>query len=112
MPKRVGTAQNGKLKSSEWHSLFSIHLPLAFIETLVKFQTFDDDMVRYQSVLENLCCLIGCTNIISLKSYTNDDPISFQKDYEKYTKTSEIVFSNHKVLPNHHYALHIPDQMR
>ncbi|MBW0488319.1 hypothetical protein O181_028034 [Austropuccinia psidii MF-1] len=35
MPKQLGSAQNGKLKASEWHSLFAIHLPLVFLDILV-----------------------------------------------------------------------------
>ncbi|MBW0522341.1 hypothetical protein O181_062056 [Austropuccinia psidii MF-1] len=112
MPKRIGIAKNGKLKASEWHSLFSIYLPLSFLDTLLQFQTSNEDMVRYQIVLENLGFLIQCTNIVSSKSYKEDDAISFQREYDTYTQTSASLFSNQRVLPNHHYALHIPEQMR
>ncbi|KNZ44494.1 hypothetical protein VP01_9104g1, partial [Puccinia sorghi] len=32
LPKGVGTASNGKLKASEWHSLFAKHLPLVSLK--------------------------------------------------------------------------------
>ncbi|KNZ60550.1 hypothetical protein VP01_15387g1, partial [Puccinia sorghi] len=32
IPKGVGTASNGKLKASEWHSLFAKNLPLVALE--------------------------------------------------------------------------------
>ncbi|MBW0506347.1 hypothetical protein O181_046062 [Austropuccinia psidii MF-1] len=112
IPKHVRKAKNGKLKASEWHSLSAIHLSLAFVDTLIKFQTLHKDIVRYQIVVENTCSLIGCTNIVSSKAYNKDQYINFQRNYEIYTKTSKILFRNLKVLPNHHYALHIPEQMR
>ncbi|MBW0481708.1 hypothetical protein O181_021423 [Austropuccinia psidii MF-1] len=112
IPKRVGTAKNGKLKASEWHSLFAIHLPLAFVDTLINFKTLAKDIARYQIVFENTCSLIECTNIVSSKTYNKDQYIDFQRSYEIYTKTSTLLFRNLKVFPNHHYALHIPEQMR
>jgi hypothetical protein len=37
MPKGLGKSKNGKLKATEWHSLFAFHLPLAVLDIFVNF---------------------------------------------------------------------------
>jgi hypothetical protein len=42
MPRGFGTAKNGKLKASEWQTLFAIHLPLAVLDALIDSEEVDD----------------------------------------------------------------------
>ncbi|KNZ46356.1 hypothetical protein VP01_7333g1, partial [Puccinia sorghi] len=85
----VGTASNGKLKASEWHSLFAKHLPLVSLEA-------------FGSV-----CLIECTHFIKSKSITEDSCSKFDIYYKSYCRTSEALFKGISIRPNHHYAIHI-----
>ncbi|MBW0467884.1 hypothetical protein O181_007599, partial [Austropuccinia psidii MF-1] len=112
VPKGLGGARNGKLKASKWHSLFSIHLPLTFVDSIVKIETFDEDLIQHECLLNNFSSLVQCTNIISSKRVNEEYCQIFEEEYRNYTETSRRIFSNIKILPNHHYALHIPEQMR
>ncbi|KNZ56865.1 hypothetical protein VP01_22g4 [Puccinia sorghi] len=42
MPKGFGSVKNGKLKASEWHTLFAIHLPLAAISVFCESKVVDE----------------------------------------------------------------------
>ncbi|KAH9461056.1 hypothetical protein MJO29_009561 [Puccinia striiformis f. sp. tritici] len=62
-------------------------------------------------ILDNICCLVQCTNIISSKYVAEENCAEFSQLYNRYNLLSSGIFNNKKVLQNHHYALHIPDQM-
>ncbi|KNZ56322.1 hypothetical protein VP01_2434g5 [Puccinia sorghi] len=103
-------AKNGKLKASEWHTLFSIHLPLAWVDVLIG-QDVDESLRRNVDTIRNLSALIQCTNVISKKNITKDDPLKFATEYNVYAATSKKIFPELRILPNHHYSLHIPKQL-
>ncbi|KNZ52113.1 hypothetical protein VP01_3690g2 [Puccinia sorghi] len=111
MPRGFGTAKNGKLKASEWHTLFAIHLPLASLDIFIG-RDIEESLRRNEQIITNLCDLVQCTNIVSSKAITRDDCNIFEEAYKTYTDTSARLFPNLKILPNHHYALHIPQQLR
>ncbi|KNZ54732.1 hypothetical protein VP01_2872g7 [Puccinia sorghi] len=62
MPRRFGMSKNGKLKASEWHTLFSIHLPLAWVDMLIG-RDIEKSLRRNGDTIQNLAALIQCTNI-------------------------------------------------
>lgn len=114
IPKGVGTAANGKLKASEWHALFAIHLPLAAINTLVgNYERYIDGQADSCGVLllQNFGALVECTHIVASRTLGVDDPQRFKKAYYKYTDTSEKIEPGVKIKPNHHYAIHLASQM-
>ncbi|POW20390.1 hypothetical protein PSHT_03580 [Puccinia striiformis] len=65
-----------------------------------------------QNLLLNFSSLVICTNIVSLKSINDSDSNKLAEAYSLYTETSKLVFDSPKILPNHHYALHLPEQMK
>lgn len=109
MPKGLGTAKNGKLKASEWHSLFAIHVPLASIDLF--FDGNNPDECKYPVCFDNLCALVRCTHLAGAKKVHTKDSTDFDNEYQKYLKTSEVLYPNLKALPNHHYALHLGTQL-
>jgi hypothetical protein len=112
MPQGFGTAKNGKLKASEWHALFAIHLPLAVLDVLIDSKDIDDVLNQKTDAINNVCALVHFTNIVSARTVKPEDCELFKHKYKTYTTTSARIFPNLKILPNHHYALHIPKQMR
>ncbi|POW09201.1 hypothetical protein PSHT_09268, partial [Puccinia striiformis] len=66
VPLNLGDPKHGKLKASEWHSLFSTYLPLSlinfFVDNPAKCATDNN-----QNLLLNFSSLVICTNIVSLK---------------------------------------------
>jgi hypothetical protein len=111
VPPNLGDPKHGKLKASEWHSLFSTYLPLSlitfFFDHPAKCATGDN-----QNSLLNFSSIVMCTNIVALKSITDADADKFAEAYFLYTETSKLVFDSPKIVPNHHYALHLPAQMK
>ncbi|POV94464.1 hypothetical protein PSTT_16846, partial [Puccinia striiformis] len=73
VPLNLGDPKHGKLKASEWHSLFSTYLPLSlinfFVDNPAKCATDNN-----QNLLLNFSSLVICTNIVSLKSI-NDSTV-------------------------------------
>ncbi|POW04695.1 hypothetical protein PSTT_10183 [Puccinia striiformis] len=111
VPLNLGEASHGKIKASEWHALFSIYLPLALTDLLVTNAEEEYSKTRPWLTLLNFAALVQCTNIITRKSVSKKDGETFQQAYEAYTYSSKTVFSNIRINPNHHYALHLPQQM-
>jgi hypothetical protein len=111
VPPNLGDPKHGKLKASEWHSLFSTYLPLSLIDFFVDnpVQSLSSEN---QNMLLNFLSLVICTNIVSLKSTSDANSKKLEEAYSLYTKTSNVVFNNPKIVPNHHYALHLPEQIR
>ncbi|KNZ59218.1 hypothetical protein VP01_1781g7, partial [Puccinia sorghi] len=112
MPKGLGTSKNGKLKASEWHALFAIHLPLAAMSVFIESAAINECLAKNEDAIENFTALVRCTNIVSSDKVHDNEIDNFTFEYSKYTATAANIFANIKILPNHHYALHIPDQMR
>ncbi|KAI7934038.1 hypothetical protein MJO29_016609, partial [Puccinia striiformis f. sp. tritici] len=83
---------------NEWHSLFLTYLPLNlinfFVDNPAKCATGNN-----QNLLLNFLSLVICTNIVSLNSIYNSN-------------SNKLVFDLQKIGPNHHYALHLPKQMK
>ncbi|KAG0141746.1 hypothetical protein CROQUDRAFT_98418 [Cronartium quercuum f. sp. fusiforme G11] len=75
-PKGLGTKANGKLKASEWHALFSTHLPLAVLDIFINDynkvlkNTTDDYLLK---LLLNFCTLVECTHIVASKKIKPGD---------------------------------------
>lgn len=111
MPNGLGTAKNGKLKTSKWHSLFAIHAPLVCIDLFIYSDNFDACFEKNKNSINNLWALVTCTIIIGSKKILIKHKHQFQGAYNTYLKTLINLYPSLQVLPNHHYALHIPDQL-
>lgn len=112
LPHGVGSAQSGRVKASEWHLLFAIYLPLTFLDLVFESTNFDEQYNQHKSFINNFFSLIKCTNIVSSKNISEKNCQNFKEQYKQYSETSTICYSNIQTLPNHHFALHIPDQLR
>ncbi|KNZ54559.1 hypothetical protein VP01_2913g3 [Puccinia sorghi] len=95
-PANLGDPKHGKLRASEWHSLFATYLPLSLINYF-EDTTASDQASTHQNQILNLTSLEDCEH--------------FAQAYLLYNKSEKVVFQSSKIVPNHHYALHIPEQM-
>ncbi|MBW0539643.1 hypothetical protein O181_079358, partial [Austropuccinia psidii MF-1] len=112
VPPSIGTFKGGKIKSSEWQSLFCIYLPLVVLEVFLEdVELYDSNSLENRLLLKNICALICCTNILASHLITEADGKLFLKRYKTYCKTSQKIFSNFKMNPNDHYALHVKSQL-
>ncbi|EGG03721.1 uncharacterized protein MELLADRAFT_117259 [Melampsora larici-populina 98AG31] len=112
LPSNLGESKHGKLKASQWHSLFAFIIPLIVLQIYVL--DVEDILVDSNRgrILLNIADLVQCTNIVTTKAVTRHDADMFAFFYKRYHKNSLCIFGNMGVVPNHHYALHIPDQLR
>ncbi|MBW0557442.1 hypothetical protein O181_097157 [Austropuccinia psidii MF-1] len=106
IPREVGSAGNGKLKASEWRALFGIYIPLAVLDVF-----WNVGSNKY-NLLINTGALIECTRILGATSNVPEDSVRFGQTYQSYQQTSKVMFPNLRVTPNHHYAMHFPDQLK
>ncbi|MBW0504896.1 hypothetical protein O181_044611 [Austropuccinia psidii MF-1] len=112
IPSQIGTAKAGKIKASEWKSLFSIYLPLVVLDVFLgDFDSIESTLPSNWLLLKNVCTLVMCTNILISQSINESDGNSFLHQYKTYCKTSEVLFSHCTIKPNHHYALHVKAQL-
>ncbi|MBW0530365.1 hypothetical protein O181_070080 [Austropuccinia psidii MF-1] len=105
IPSTIGTPKTGKLKANKWASLFGIYLPLIVLDL------FWDVGPSNHLILFNIGALIQCTKIIGASSVTKEDPNMFSQAYQTYQHSSNLLFPNIYITPNHHYAMHIPEHL-
>ncbi|MBW0462576.1 hypothetical protein O181_002291 [Austropuccinia psidii MF-1] len=111
VPRNLGSAKHGKLKAMEWHSLWAYVIPLVVLELFVdNVNELKEGTNRY-AMLQNTSFLVRCTNLVSSSPITNRTGKVFEQMYQKYCKSSSKLFRHIKIVPNHHYALHIREQM-
>ena len=63
-------------------------------------------------IIENIAKLCCCTQIVLANKHTESDCEEFRTMYNRYNETSRGLFNDNRILPNHHYALHVPEQLR
>ncbi|MBW0570467.1 hypothetical protein O181_110182 [Austropuccinia psidii MF-1] len=102
---QVGDVSYGKLKASVWGVLFGVYIPLVALDSLL------EDKPQDNLLLINTEALIQCTLIIGANQISNNDWEEFSHMYGIYRLTSAKLFPSLKVPPNHHYAMHIPEQL-
>ncbi|MBW0539421.1 hypothetical protein O181_079136 [Austropuccinia psidii MF-1] len=110
----IGEPKTGKLKASEWNSLFSLYLPLAIIDlpSVNSYVLGQNERRKAKLLLENLSSLTICTNILASRCVNEINCNDFIKKYNNYCQTSQKLFMDIKIVPNNHYVLHLADQMK
>jgi hypothetical protein len=106
-----GERKAGKWKANHWYCLFEYIIPLVAIEMFVKDTAQVNQNLKNGLVLVNAGALCRCTSIVCAKRVTPRDPEIFKMYYKRYNNTSKKLFQNINILPNHHYALHTPEQL-
>ncbi|KAG0145788.1 hypothetical protein CROQUDRAFT_704664 [Cronartium quercuum f. sp. fusiforme G11] len=62
--------------------------------------------------MDNIACLVQCTHIVNSRNLRPIHAKRFEDSYQKYNQMSKKIFADLLINPNHHYALHIPKQMK
>ncbi|KAG0142861.1 hypothetical protein CROQUDRAFT_49650 [Cronartium quercuum f. sp. fusiforme G11] len=112
LPSNLGQSNHGKLKAIQWHSMFAYLIPLLILELyIIDVDNIVPESNRGQTLL-NISYLCQCTNIVCAKKVSENDAKLFEMFYKKYTETLKTIFPEAKINPNHHYALHLGQQLR
>ncbi|KAG0139957.1 hypothetical protein CROQUDRAFT_693264 [Cronartium quercuum f. sp. fusiforme G11] len=112
MPMNLGELKHGSLRAAQWYSLFAFIIPLVILEIYVNDVEKLDPQFNQGQILKNIGYLVQCTNLVFSRHVLEWEANNFEVCYQKYHKTSVQIFGKLGMKPNHHYALHIPDQMR
>ncbi|EFP86331.2 uncharacterized protein PGTG_12287 [Puccinia graminis f. sp. tritici CRL 75-36-700-3] len=111
LPHNLGEASHGKLSASQWHALYVFVIPLVICELYIdEVGAIDLHSNRYK-FLANTAQLVQCTNVVFARKFKQGDIKRFEMHYKKYSQSVQELFENIKVQPNHHFALHTPQQM-
>jgi hypothetical protein len=106
-PINFGEAQHGSLKADHYVTLFTILLPMSVVELW-----YASDSVRDQALLQNFHHLVFCTLIVCSFATSNKAANKFDEHYILYRQGLRELFPDHHSMPNHHFAMHIGDQLK
>lgn len=112
MPSNLGEAKHGSLRAAQWYSLFAFIIPLVIMELYVDDVEKLDPKTNRGKILHTIGYLVQCTNLVFSRRVSEWEAQNFELCYKRYHKTSKEIFGDLALKPNHHYALHIPDQLR
>lgn len=112
LPPNLGESKHGKLSAKQWHALFVYIIPLVIFEMYVDNVASMNIESNRSQVLLNTSQLVHCTNIVFAQYFKPADVKRFEKHYQNYSDKVGTLFRSVKFQPNHHFALHILEQMQ
>ncbi|MBW0470530.1 hypothetical protein O181_010245 [Austropuccinia psidii MF-1] len=112
LPHNLGEAKHGRLKASDWLTLFTLVIPLILPEMFLEGTSEINPNSIRAKFLQNTCDLIQCTRIACGRVVREGHAARFSKAYERYINSSKELYNNPRIKPNHHFALHIPYQLK
>ncbi|KNZ46869.1 hypothetical protein VP01_6889g1 [Puccinia sorghi] len=112
LPANLGEERHGKLKAAQWYCLFAYVIPLVVFDLyLSDIRDISINSNRGKFFM-NTAYLMQCTHILFARQITGAQINRFQSNYQKYCESVGKLFEGVKVQPNHHFSLHIPQQIR
>ncbi|KNZ49274.1 hypothetical protein VP01_510g11 [Puccinia sorghi] len=111
LPHNLGEASHGKLSASQWHALFVFIIPIVIPQMYVDQPGKVEVNSNRYKFLVNTAHLVQCTNVVFARKFKAGDLKRFEMHYTKYSNSVSDLFEDVKIQPNHHFALHIPQQM-
>ncbi|MBW0565622.1 hypothetical protein O181_105337 [Austropuccinia psidii MF-1] len=103
----LGASKNGRLKASDLLTLFELVIPLIVLEIFFHGEEPISPKSKCGQFLQKTGDLVQCTRVVR-DGHTG----WFAYAYARYTQSSNILFNSPIVKHNHHYALHIPQQLK
>ncbi|MBW0482808.1 hypothetical protein O181_022523 [Austropuccinia psidii MF-1] len=112
LPQNLGKSKHGQWKASDWLTLFTLILPLIIPKIFIE-EIEDIPLNSKRGIfLQNTGDVIQCTQIVCSWSVKEGYAGRFKIAYNRYLKNAKTLYNNPKLKPNHHYCLHIPQQMK
>ncbi|KNZ45173.1 hypothetical protein VP01_8413g1 [Puccinia sorghi] len=111
LPANLAEECHGKLKAAQWYCLFASVIPLVIFDLyLSDIQDISINSNRGKFFMNN-AYMMQCTHILFARQINGAQINRFQSNYQKYCETVGKLFEGVKVQPNHHFSLHIPQQI-
>ncbi|MBW0514308.1 hypothetical protein O181_054023 [Austropuccinia psidii MF-1] len=112
LPTNLGSAKYGRLKAAQWLTLYTLVMPLVILDIYIEGQGTIHVESNRGRFLQNTGDLIQCMRIACTRVLRDGHVGRFYNSYSWYTVTLQKIFKNPRVKPNHHYALHIPEELK
>ena len=107
VPCNLGNAAHGKLKANQWRALGTVHPPLSLIHLWGDVDSDNPCSVRCRKILEVTMSLasavVFATSHVTSSAHAN----TYLTYMLAYLNGIKELFSEYKLHPNHHMALHI-----
>ncbi|OBZ77196.1 hypothetical protein A0H81_02514 [Grifola frondosa] len=105
-PVGFGTTQHGKLSADQWKTVGTINLPITLI------RTWGSETGRRLEMLRNFMEAVEAIEIIGLREIDASHIEIAGQCMQRYLKSVVLLHKEAKVLPNHHFTLHLPEFLR
>lgn len=105
-PANLGEAAHGKLKADTLFVVFTVVIPFVFV------MLWSSAAQRQRQMLANVMALVVSINIACSYSTSTEAADVFARDFKQYLETMLHLFPHAHLVPNHHLALYIADQLR
>ncbi|KAF6755596.1 hypothetical protein DFP72DRAFT_811306, partial [Ephemerocybe angulata] len=107
-PARVGQKKQGKLSADQWRSFCTVHLVISLIRL---WGNLPKDSRWYQ-MLTNFLDLVTAVEIAGMLVTSPEHISAYTTSMTRYLINMKALYKEAVVVPNHHFALHIPDYLR
>jgi len=106
-PANIGQKSHGKLKAVQWLNLHTCPLPPVVVEIWTRLPS-----PRRRALLDNFHSLVSATNIVC--DYTTSATLAdeYTLHIVAYRKSLAELWPDAIPVPNHHYAMHLGEQMK
>ncbi|KAJ3762559.1 hypothetical protein EV360DRAFT_79172 [Lentinula raphanica] len=109
-PERWGTKANGKLSADEWKVVCSVSLVVTLIRVW-GYQYENDSQARHFQILQNFLDLVHAIRLLNLRETSADSRDEYRSLIMKYLHQVLVLFPDVALKPNHHYAVHIVEDL-
>lgn len=106
-PVGAGHKAHGKLSADQWRSFCTIHLVI----TLIRLWGNLSPDTRHYQMLANYLDLVNAVEIAGLLVTSPQHVSAYRLHMTRYLTVMKRLYKEAVIVPNHHFALHIPDFM-
>lgn len=107
-PKGIGSAKVGKIKADVWRTFFTVSLVI----TLIRLWDAPTATPHQRKLLDNFLALATAIRFATARITSEQHIQIFEAQIQHYLTTLIELYSQDKLLPNHHATLHLAECIR
>ena len=109
-PRAFGTSQQGKLKADQWRTLIEFDIPVSLVELWVDVNGSCADK-KHLALIEITMNLATAVFYGTSRRTSENHAALYTMHLQKYLKGLQMLSPAPKLVPNHHFALHVGEQL-
>ncbi|KAJ3710726.1 hypothetical protein C8R42DRAFT_596772, partial [Lentinula raphanica] len=110
-PENWGTKATGKLSADEWKVVCSVSLVITLIR-LWGYKYEKQPQARQFQMLQNFLDMVHAIRLLNLRDTSPDSREEYLSMILKYLRGVLVLFPDVTLKPNHHYAVHILEDLK